>query len=102
MFPEYIGRSVELITCLRPGDVHRPPDAPDVGFKNTVGPHTAWVIHSQHDYLLKTDQGKMAHSNYAAFAEYCLLKISGEPDQSKILAGKVLDKYYRFVLAKGE
>lgn len=101
MFPEYVGRSVELIACLRPGDVNRPPDAPAVGFRNTVGPHNAWVIHSHHDYLLKTDQGVTTHSNYAAFAEYCLLKISGEPDKSKILAGRVLDKSYRFMPVRG-
>jgi len=90
MFPEYVGRSVELIELLPPGAYRAIDEVGGVCFKNTVGSRNAWIIHSPHSYLLKTNDGGEVYSNFGAFAEYCLLKISGDPDKDKVLT-RVLD-----------
>lgn len=83
-FPEYVGRSVELVAGLPPGASIAIDQKAGVCFQNAGNGPMAWIVHSEHDYHLRTYGGDSIYANYAAFAGYCLLKISDDPDKKKV------------------
>lgn len=91
-FPEYVGRAVELVCPIPPGQSIKIDESKGVCFQNAKDGPAAWIVHSHHDYQLKTYGGSVLFANYAAFAEYCLLKISDDPDNKEILADKVREE----------
>lgn len=95
--PGYIGMSVELVRKLSAGERF---DVPGEGFA-FMGQSELdiWVVKGG-PFSHKFDE-EVFQSAIGSFAERCLLKISGEPDQSMILVGRVLDKSYRFMPVRG-
>ena len=81
--PDYVGRTVTLVTFLIPEDMVIHGSNLPIRFKNdTDNRENAWVVNGSDQYRLVGKEGVVL-SHMACFAESCLMKISGDPDKTK-------------------
>jgi hypothetical protein len=86
--------SVELVAHVFPGQCFYVPDT-RYAFKNEAD-YPGWVVEGQ-GFEMTFNNGVREISPFACFADECLMKISGEPDKSKALEGRILNKSYHFI-----
>lgn len=82
--PDYVGRTVTLVSCLIPDDMAIHNSNLGTKFKNDLPDReNAWVVNGNDQYRLVGKEVTVL-SHMACFAESCLMKISGNPDKTKV------------------
>jgi hypothetical protein len=87
--PEFVGMSVELIAQVLPGQCYYVPDTP-YAFKND-GDYSGWVVEGE-GFPMTFNNRVQEISPFACFADECLMKINGDPDEHKELKSKIPEK----------